>query len=162
MFLIFPIGHGTANLSGRDHGIRESTLWREQRVTRNDFWSMEGDFIHHHHVEPRFKFHVPKEETFPDPLKHIDVTRTTHTNLEVLQEKHVDDCWNLDSNRSLSGSWTGFTKFKRIYVVWPAYRNQATARPAQKGDSCSFSHGSTSRPKIISNDIRGFLWQDDL
>ena len=47
MFLIFPIGHGTAKLSGRDHGIRDCTLWREQRVTRNDFWSMEGDFIDH-------------------------------------------------------------------------------------------------------------------
>ena len=32
-------------------------------------------FIYRHHVEPRVQFHVPKEETFPIPKKHIDVTR---------------------------------------------------------------------------------------
>ena len=35
---------------------------------RNDFWSIEGDFIHRYHFEPRV---VPKEETFPIPLKYI-------------------------------------------------------------------------------------------
>ena len=48
---------------------------------------MDGDFIHRHHVEPRVQLYVPKEETFPIPLKYIDVTGTTHTNLNVLQEK---------------------------------------------------------------------------
>ena len=28
-----------------------------------------------HHNEPRVQLHVPKEETFPVPLKYIDVTR---------------------------------------------------------------------------------------
>ena len=45
------------------------------------------------------------------PLKYIDVTRSTHTDLDVMQEKRVDDCWDVDSNRSLSDSWKGFTKF---------------------------------------------------
>ena len=40
-----------------------------------------------------------------------DVTRTTHTNLDVLQDKRIDDCWNVDVDRSLSDSWTEFTKF---------------------------------------------------
>ena len=53
---------------------------------RADFWSIQGDFICRHHVEPRVQLYVPKEETFPIPLKYIDVTRTTHTNLDVLQE----------------------------------------------------------------------------
>ena len=52
-----------------------------------------------------------KEETFPIPLEHIDLTRSTHTDLDVMQEKRVDDCWKFDSNRSLSDSWKGFTKF---------------------------------------------------
>ena len=30
-----------------------------------------------------------KRETFPMPLKYIDVTRATHTNLDVLQEKRI-------------------------------------------------------------------------
>ena len=69
---IFQIADGTAKLSGRDYRVRESTLWRDQPVrsedvredfqgnseksqpidetnddaeARNDFWSMEGDFI---------------------------------------------------------------------------------------------------------------------
>ena len=43
----------------------------------------------------------------------------------MIQEKRIDDYWNVDENKSLSDSWTGFTKFtllketsKRIYVVW--------------------------------------------
>ena len=51
------------------------------------------------------------QETFPVPLKYIDVTRATCTNLEVLEEKRVDDYWNVDANRRLSDSWKGFTKF---------------------------------------------------
>ena len=40
--------------------------------------------------------YVPKEETFPVLLKYIDVTRYTHTDLDVLQEKRIDDYWNVD------------------------------------------------------------------
>ena len=57
----------------------------------NDFWSMSGNFINRHHVEPRVKLYSPREESFPVPLKHNDVSRTTHTNLDVKQEKRIDD-----------------------------------------------------------------------
>ena len=49
----------------------------------HDFWSMSEGFIYRHHVEPRVKLYSPREESFPSPLKYIDVTRTTHTNLDV-------------------------------------------------------------------------------
>ena len=53
---------------------------------------MEEDFIHRHHVEPRVQLHGPKEETFPNPLKYIDVTRTAHTELDVVARKsRIDD-----------------------------------------------------------------------
>ena len=45
------------------------------------------------------------------PLKYIDVTRTTHTSLDVLLEKQIEDYWNVDGDRELSGTWTGFTNF---------------------------------------------------
>ena len=77
----------------------------------NDFWSMSGSFIYRHHVEPRVKLYSPREESFTIPLKYIDVTRTTHTNLDVKQEKHIDDYWNIDGSRDLSDSWTSFTQF---------------------------------------------------
>ena len=81
---------------------------------RNDFWSMQGDFIHRHHVEARVQLCVPKEEAFPIPLKYIDVTRTTHTHLDVVQERRIDDYGNVDVDRNLSDPWTGFTKFTSL------------------------------------------------
>ena len=76
---------------------------------KNDFWSIAGDFIHRHHVEPRVKLYMPREESFPVPLKYIDVTRNTHTSLDVMLEKNIDDYWNVDGDRELSDTWTGFT-----------------------------------------------------
>ena len=55
---------------------------------------------------------MPKEESFPTPLKFIDVTRTTHTSLDVLLEKQTDDYWNVDGEGELSDAWTGFTRFR--------------------------------------------------
>ena len=119
--------YGTAKLSGRDYELRVPTLRREPTVrsedlsgelqgnteesrpadptddaeARNDFWSIQGDFIHHHHNEPRVQLYVPKDETFPILLKYIDVTRSTHTDLDVLQGKKIDCCWNIDSTKLL-------------------------------------------------------------
>ena len=148
--IISPVADGTTKLSDRDYDFRETTLRREQtersadfcselqgergqcQTTEStdeaeaqaDFWSIQGDFIYRRHHEFRVQLYVPKEETFPFPLKYIDVTRSTHTDLDVMQEKRTDDCWNVDSNRSLSDSWTGFKKLhsieretsQRIYV----------------------------------------------
>ena len=58
---------------------------------RNDFWSMSGHFIYSHHVEPRVKLYSPREESFSIPLKYIDVSRTTRANLDVMQERRIDD-----------------------------------------------------------------------
>ena len=55
----------------------------------NDFWSMSGNFIYRHHVEPRVKLYSPREESFPIPLKYIDVSRTTQTNLDVMLERRI-------------------------------------------------------------------------
>ena len=109
---IFPVSDGSAKLSRRDCEIREPTLRREQTVrsedfsgdlqvesgdsrptestddaeARADFWSIQGDFICRHHNEPRVRLYVPKQETFLVPLKDIDVERSTHTDLDVMQE----------------------------------------------------------------------------
>ena len=65
-----------------------------------DFWSIQGDFIYRHHNETRVQLHVPKEETFPSPPKYIDVTRSIYTDLDAMQEKRVDDHWNVDSTEA--------------------------------------------------------------
>ena len=99
---------------------------------------MSGNFIYRHHVEPRVKLYSPREELFPIPLKYIDVSRTTHTNLDVKQEKRIDDYWNIDGSRDLSDPWTGFTQFTLLEekppdgYVWSGRRltrKQLTSRP---------------------------------
>ena len=77
----------------------------------NDFWSMSGNLKNRHHVEPRVKLYSPSEESFSIPLKYIDVSRTTDTNLDVKLERRIDDYWNIDVARDLSDPWTGFTQF---------------------------------------------------
>ena len=38
-------------------------------------WSIEGKYIYRHHVEPRVKLCVPKEESFQMPLKYIEIEK---------------------------------------------------------------------------------------
>ena len=77
----------------------------------DDFWSIQGDFIYRHHNELRVQLFVPKEEPIPIPLTYIDVLWSSHTDLDVLQEKRIDDYVNVDSSRQLSNFWKRFTKF---------------------------------------------------
>ena len=135
---IFPIADGRIKTSGGDQDWTTSTLVRHRPIqgesnfdflgesegslpqphdslpdageAMNDFWSMSGSFIYRHHVEPRVKLYSPRE-SFPIPRNYIDVTRTSHTNLDVKQEKRIDDYWNIDGSRDLSDPWTGFTQF---------------------------------------------------
>ena len=134
---VFPFAEGTAKLLGRDFEFRVPTPRREQpersedlsgeihgesgesqqaqltddAEARGDLWSIQGGFIHRHHTEPRVELNVPKEETFPISLKYFDVTRSTRTDLDVMQVKKIDDYWNVDSSKHLSDSWRGFTTF---------------------------------------------------
>ena len=80
---------------------------------------MSGNFIYRHHVEPSVKLYSPKEKSFTISLKYIDVSRTTHTNLDVKQESRIDDYWNIDGSRDLSDYWTGFTRFTPLEAKPP-------------------------------------------
>ena len=44
----------------------------------------------------------------------MDVSRITHTNLDVMQESRIDDYWNIDGSGDLSDPWTGFTQFTPV------------------------------------------------
>ena len=163
---IFPIADGRIKTLGEDQALRTSTLIRPRPnrgeghidflgetegsfpqphdslpvagEAMHDFWSMSGSFIYRHHVEPRVELYSPREESFPIPLKYIDVTRTTHTNLDVKLEKRIDDYWNIDGSRNLSDPWTGFTQFTLLDekppdgYTWSGgrlTRKQLTSRP---------------------------------
>ena len=56
-----------------------------------DFCSMSGNFMCHRHVEPSVKLYSPREESSPIQLKYNGVSRTTHTYLDVMQERRIDD-----------------------------------------------------------------------
>ena len=144
---IFPVADGRIKTPGEDQALRTSTLTRPRPnrgeglidflgesegsfpqphdslpvagEAMHDFWSMSGSFTFRHHVEPRVELYSPREESFPVPLKYIDVSRTTRTNLDVKLEKRIDDCWNIDGSRDLSDPWTGFTQFTLLHEKAP-------------------------------------------
>ena len=88
---IFPIADGRIKTPGEDQELRTSTLVRPRPVRReshldflgdsegsipqlhdslpvageamNDFWSMSGNFMCRHHVEPRVKLYSSKEKS---------------------------------------------------------------------------------------------------
>ena len=163
---IFPIADGRIKPLGRDQDLRTSTLIRQRPIRGeshlnfvgeseeslppprdsfpdageaiNDFWSMSGNFKNRHHVESRVKHFSPREESFPIPLKYIDAPRTTHTSLDVKQEKRIYYSWNIDGSTGLSAYWTGFTEFILLEAkppnrfLWSGERltrKQLTSRP---------------------------------
>ena len=81
------------DLSGDHQGSSEKSQptdeTKDDAEGGNNFLAISGDFIYRHQIEPRLQFCVPREETFPIPLKFVDVTRTTQTDLDVMQEKRV-------------------------------------------------------------------------
>ena len=104
------VADGTAKLSGRDYEFpgTHSETWTNRRGARvseenfsanrkslnrqkwddaegrADFWSIQGDFIYRRHNEPR--------------------VGSAHTDLDVMQQKRIDDYWKVDLKRSLSNS----------------------------------------------------------
>ena len=100
--------------------------------------SVSGNYIYRHHVQRRVKLYVPKGGSFPFPLKYVGAVRRTHTTLDVLLESQIDDRWNVDGDRDLSGPWSGCTRFTRLKkksqkgYTWSRKRLtrvQATSRP---------------------------------
>ena len=85
-------------------------------------------------MEPRVKLYVLREASFTIPLEYIDVTRATSTLWEVLLEKTIDDYWNVDGHRELSGfkSFTILDEKPRDGFSWSGgrlTRKQTTSRP---------------------------------
>ena len=72
---------------------------------------------------------------------HYDTSTSpelTHTNLDVMQERRIDDYWNINGSRDSSDSWTCFTQFTLTSEkppdgnIWSGARltrKQLTSRP---------------------------------
>ena len=55
-----------------------------------------------------------KNHSLPIPLKYIDVSRITGTNLDVKQERRVDDYWSIDGSRDF---FRFLDRFHSIYLI---------------------------------------------
>ena len=124
---IVPVVNGRIKLLGEDQDLRTSTLIRP-RPSRgeshvdflgesegsfpplhdsfpdagdaiNDFRSMSGNSNVPQNLIRREKNH--------SVLKKINVSRTTRTNFDVMQERRIENHWNIDGSRDLFDSWTG-------------------------------------------------------
>ena len=122
---------------------------------------MSGSFIYRHHVGPRVKHYSPREESFPIPLKYIDVSRTTHTNFDLKQEKRIDEYLNIDGFRDLSDPWRGFTQVTLLeeraanrYMSSGerVTRKQLTSRPNHLWPELWTKLGGTERQKWSIDD----------
>ena len=75
--------------------VSSTTSWLISGCRWSDkwFWSMSGNFIYRLDVEHRVKLYSLRGESFPIQLKSTDASRTTRTNLDVMQERRIDDYW---------------------------------------------------------------------
>ena len=139
---MFLIADGTVKLSGRDHGIRKSTsmwdqpvearnpveIFKEVRTSlnqdetkddaeaRNDCWSIDGDFICRHHVEPRVAAPRAEEERFTQSTEIYRRDQDhTYTNPDVLQEGRIEDYWNMSQfkQREIDTESNGSNKIQK-------------------------------------------------
>ena len=56
-------------------------------------WTINRETIVRHHRAPRTKFYVPDENTFPIPVKYVDVIRWTETDFDEIALNHINDLW---------------------------------------------------------------------
>ena len=74
---------------------------QDDEEAKNDFWTIARDFIYRYTWNPESNC----------ASKYINVTRTTHTSLDVLLENEIEDYWNVYGEKELSDAWTDFTRF---------------------------------------------------
>ena len=128
----------TSGRAGGDSGETEPE--NGNNAEDNDFWTVSGHALVRHHRTPRSRMFEPTETSdCPVPLKYVDVTRFTKTDLEVQSEISTYDTWLPgEAQRELSAPWTGKTKFDLIrqipppghtYVDGRLTKSQETTRP---------------------------------
>ena len=59
---------------------------KAKQPQEKDYWAMSGDCLIRYILEPRKEMFYPSEENMPFPLKWIDVSRVTYTNLSSQPE----------------------------------------------------------------------------
>ena len=86
-------GEEQGNLSGESEMFHHLCKTHRLMMVRHEtiFGQFQRNYIYRHHAEPRVKLFVPREESFPIPLRYIDVTRATSKTFDVMLECRIDD-----------------------------------------------------------------------
>ena len=105
--------------------------------------------FYRHHVVHRVTLYVPREKTFPIPMKYIDVTRIIKASLDVMLEKKIENYWNVDGEKELSDAWTGLTRFVLLKKRPPERYTWSGERLTKKQ--------KTSRPDDVWPDMWKFM-----
>ena len=116
VIFMFPFADGTVKVSGGDQNLRTSTSFRARPDRGEEQGSLQGESDL---LQPHFETHrgmMLKLEMISGQIQAIlfTVTTYTETSLDVMLEKHIEDYWNVDVDRELSDTWTGFTRF----ILW--------------------------------------------
>ena len=184
---IFPIADGRIKTLGGDQELRTSTLVRHRPIQGesnidflgesegslpqpqdsfpdageaiNDFWSMSGSFIYRHHVEPRVKLYSPREESFPIPLKYIDVSRTTHR-IRIVRGENLERRYHGCRHREFGKFWTlqksilGDSKTKEIITPKSARTANLSVRDHGVRESTP-TRDQPGRSEDLRDDVQG-------
>ena len=68
--------------------------------------------MYHHRETHRSILNVSNEDTFPIPLKYIDVMRQTKTNIDSVSQHTRNDQWTEAEDVTLSEDWPGTTRLQ--------------------------------------------------
>ena len=96
-----------------------------------------------HHRVPRTKLYIPDEQTFPIPVKYVDVTRWTETDLDEIALGQINDLRVDVREKDLGQRWTGKIVFRLIRpkpepgMVW------AGEKQIRERDTTRSSHFNT-------------------
>ena len=156
--------------------------WRIRRVSSTTSrpisecrWSYKWFWVHVR------KLHIPpsrwtKSQNFTRreknhstiPLKYIDVSRTTHTNLDVKQEHRIDDYWNIYGSRDLSDSWTGFTQITLLSerppegYMWSGRETEKTASDIQARSLMARTLNEIGKKCPVEGEAKVVTWKQKL
>lgn len=97
----------------QDKAKREEQLTEQQKQkdVLEDYWTINDCCLIRHHVTPRKHFFVPNPNNCPLPLKYLDITRRTETNLDLKAEQNIYDFWTTGDKWPLSDWWEGKNRF---------------------------------------------------
>ena len=111
----------------------ERNLEREDdvEVDKGDKRGMHNRILvfHEWRIYPYLKLYDPDNETFPIPVKYVDLMRQTQTSTNSVSEPIINDIWTEAKGINFSKEWAGTTRFHILRTRLPEGYMWVTERP---------------------------------